>query len=196
MFLPPGKTWKCFFLSVQFSKNNFWCRFANGPCDSGTRNGTCYTEAECDSRGGSNSGACAAGFGVCCISEEKRVFSQIKKQQHNYLSSYCWLWCFLQRELYLLWQQQPCGWNMQYGDLSLWRQHMSGNNKTEWEGTIINFSAIHINPMWYRFGWTLTPSLLLAPLQFLHQLPSALGKLEFSVASPLVLLWHPRQPSQ
>ncbi len=127
--------------------------------------------------------------------KKKSLFSD-KKQQHNYLSSYCWLWCFLQRELYLLWQQQPCGWNMQYGDLSLWRQHMSGNNKTEWEGTIINFSAIHINPMWYRFGWTLTPSLLLAPLQFLHQLPSALGKLEFSVASPLVLLWHPRQPSQ
>lgn len=32
-----------------------------------TRNGTCYTSAECDSKGGTSSGSCASGFGVCCV---------------------------------------------------------------------------------------------------------------------------------
>ncbi|XP_059081645.1 uncharacterized protein LOC131879360 [Tigriopus californicus] len=50
--------------------------FKNGPCpssssigsgNSGRRNGTCYTAAECATRGGSASGNCAAGFGVCCV---------------------------------------------------------------------------------------------------------------------------------
>ena len=31
------------------------------------QNGTCYTEDECDSRGGSASGSCAEGYGVCCV---------------------------------------------------------------------------------------------------------------------------------
>lgn len=43
-------------------------RFPNDPCaGSDSRNGTCYTEAECSSRSGSNSGSCAQGFGVCCV---------------------------------------------------------------------------------------------------------------------------------
>merc|ERR1712241_150191 len=42
-------------------------RFPNDPCfGSSNRNGTCYTESECSSRGGGNSGSCAQGFGVCC----------------------------------------------------------------------------------------------------------------------------------
>jgi len=42
-------------------------RFKNDPCQgSSNRNGTCYTESECSDRGGSNSGSCAQGFGVCC----------------------------------------------------------------------------------------------------------------------------------
>ena len=43
-------------------------RFANTAC-TGTNsyNGTCYTSAECSSYGGTGSGTCAAGFGVCCI---------------------------------------------------------------------------------------------------------------------------------
>ena len=46
-------------------------RFANGPCSGANgMNGTCYTEQECDGRGGANSGTCAAGFGVCCLSKE------------------------------------------------------------------------------------------------------------------------------
>jgi len=41
-------------------------RFANDPCISSTRNGTCYTSEECESRGGTNAGSCASGYGVCC----------------------------------------------------------------------------------------------------------------------------------
>jgi hypothetical protein len=33
-----------------------------------TRNGTCYTAEECDNKGGTSSGSCADGYGVCCIS--------------------------------------------------------------------------------------------------------------------------------
>ncbi len=33
------------------------------------RNGTCYTAEECEDRGGTSSGSCADGFGVCCISK-------------------------------------------------------------------------------------------------------------------------------
>eukprot|EP00096_Caligus_rogercresseyi_P010378 TRINITY_DN375_c0_g1_i1.p1 TRINITY_DN375_c0_g1~~TRINITY_DN375_c0_g1_i1.p1 ORF type:complete len:395 (+),score=18.45 TRINITY_DN375_c0_g1_i1:51-1235(+) len=43
-------------------------RFRNDPCTTGdNRNGTCYTADECTSRGGSNSGNCASGYGVCCV---------------------------------------------------------------------------------------------------------------------------------
>ncbi len=43
-------------------------RFPNGPCAGGNNMiGTCYTEAECESRGGTNGGTCASGFGVCCV---------------------------------------------------------------------------------------------------------------------------------
>merc|ERR1711981_101921 len=44
-------------------------KFQNGPCRGagGTRNGTCYTDAECKNQGGTKDGDCADGFGVCCI---------------------------------------------------------------------------------------------------------------------------------
>lgn len=42
-------------------------KFENAPCVGGTRNGTCFTSAECDSAGGEEDGDCADGFGVCCI---------------------------------------------------------------------------------------------------------------------------------
>jgi len=42
-------------------------RFPNDICvGSNSRNGTCYTSQECTSKGGSSSGSCADGFGVCC----------------------------------------------------------------------------------------------------------------------------------
>ena len=36
---------------------------------SSSRNGTCYTESECEDKGGTAAGSCADGFGVCCISK-------------------------------------------------------------------------------------------------------------------------------
>lgn len=43
-------------------------RFPNAVCfGSNSRNGTCYTSAECSDKGGTSSGLCADGFGVCCI---------------------------------------------------------------------------------------------------------------------------------
>merc|ERR1719266_3288610 len=42
-------------------------RFPNEPCvGSNSRNGTCYTSAECSDKSGTSSGSCADGFGVCC----------------------------------------------------------------------------------------------------------------------------------
>ncbi len=61
---------KCFRLLPVRPVNVFQViSFPNDACDGGSRNGTCYTEAECDSRGGTNAGSCASGFGVCCVSE-------------------------------------------------------------------------------------------------------------------------------
>jgi hypothetical protein len=42
-------------------------KFANGICKGSSRNGTCYTAAECSNIGGTKDGTCADGFGVCCI---------------------------------------------------------------------------------------------------------------------------------
>jgi len=42
-------------------------KFANSECTGGTRNGTCFTRAECDNLGGTSSSSCADGFGVCCL---------------------------------------------------------------------------------------------------------------------------------
>ena len=48
-------------------------KFKNGACPASDGNmGTCFTEAECSSKGGTASGSCASGFGVCCICELKR----------------------------------------------------------------------------------------------------------------------------
>lgn len=42
--------------------------FPNDVCTSdSSRNGTCYTSSECSNKGGSSSGTCANGFGVCCV---------------------------------------------------------------------------------------------------------------------------------
>jgi len=43
-------------------------KFANDACaGSDSKNGTCYTEAECSDKGGKASGSCAEGYGVCCV---------------------------------------------------------------------------------------------------------------------------------
>merc|ERR1719330_398119 len=42
--------------------------FPNSACGASSGyNGTCYTAAECTSKGGSASGTCASSFGVCCV---------------------------------------------------------------------------------------------------------------------------------
>lgn len=42
-------------------------KFENTNCIGTTRTGTCFTEQECESNGGTKDGTCADGFGVCCI---------------------------------------------------------------------------------------------------------------------------------
>jgi len=42
-------------------------QFDNEQCQGTTRLGTCFTASECNNFGGSASGSCASGFGVCCI---------------------------------------------------------------------------------------------------------------------------------
>merc|ERR1711936_406603 len=42
-------------------------KFSNSICKGSSRNGTCYTAAECENIGGTKDGTCADGFGVCCI---------------------------------------------------------------------------------------------------------------------------------
>ncbi|KAK7066142.1 hypothetical protein SK128_026521, partial [Halocaridina rubra] len=42
--------------------------FENGPCTAASgETGTCYSQKECSNEGGSASGTCANGFGVCCV---------------------------------------------------------------------------------------------------------------------------------
>jgi len=41
-------------------------KFPNDICKGTSYNGTCYTAEECSSKGGTNDGSCASGFGVCC----------------------------------------------------------------------------------------------------------------------------------
>lgn len=44
-------------------------KFKNDACASsdGGKNGTCYTEEECEEKGGVGKGSCAEGYGVCCV---------------------------------------------------------------------------------------------------------------------------------
>merc|ERR1711884_122546 len=54
-------------------------QFPNTDCvTSGGSQGTCYTSSECLSRGGTQDGSCASGFGTCCsfINECESTTSQ------------------------------------------------------------------------------------------------------------------------
>eukprot|EP00095_Tigriopus_kingsejongensis_P002419 maker-scaffold1151_size58901-snap-gene-0.10 protein:Tk02419 transcript:maker-scaffold1151_size58901-snap-gene-0.10-mRNA-1 annotation:"hypothetical protein X777_11146" len=63
-----GKVFSLFNI-VKF--NNGGCRststISSGGTGSTNRNGTCFTATECANKGGTVAGACAAGFGVCCV---------------------------------------------------------------------------------------------------------------------------------
>jgi len=58
------------------------------------RNGTCFTQSECSSKGGSAKGNCAAGFGVCCVflydstSDTTINYNDTYIQNPNYPSTY------------------------------------------------------------------------------------------------------------
>ena len=56
-------------------------RFGNTACDADVtaRNGTCYTAAECASKGGTSSGTCASGFGVCCTFDGEKVVGLMRR---------------------------------------------------------------------------------------------------------------------
>jgi len=59
---------KVFSLFSIVTFKNSGCRSTSGTTGSGiNRNGTCYTSTECQNKGGTAAGNCAAGFGVCCL---------------------------------------------------------------------------------------------------------------------------------
>ena len=56
--------------------------FKNDACVSGTgNNGTCYSSSDCSKLGGTASGSCASGFGVCCLCKYL-VYFQIQSQKY------------------------------------------------------------------------------------------------------------------
>ena len=58
-------TWALQFFILKWIDHIF--RFPNDPCDgNASKNGTCYTSEECSAKGGTSSGSCASGYGVCC----------------------------------------------------------------------------------------------------------------------------------
>jgi len=62
------KEGKAFSLFSVVTFKNEPCVSTSGTTGSGVnRNGTCYTSTECDEKGGTSSGNCASGFGVCCL---------------------------------------------------------------------------------------------------------------------------------
>lgn len=64
-----GKTGKVFSLFSVVTFKNTGCKSQSAMTtgQSAVRNGTCFTSSECTSKGGTASGNCAAGFGVCCL---------------------------------------------------------------------------------------------------------------------------------
>ncbi len=61
-------------------------RFPNEACTTSNNDmGVCYTANECESRGGTNSGTCASGFGVCCSFSVS--CGQMSSQNNTYFSS-------------------------------------------------------------------------------------------------------------
>ena len=52
--------------------------FKNDACQSGTgNNGTCYSSSDCSKLGGTASGSCASGFGVCCLCKFSKKINHI-----------------------------------------------------------------------------------------------------------------------
>ena len=52
--------------------------FKNEACASTAgSNGTCYSSSDCSKLGGTASGTCASGFGVCCLCKLKSSYNRI-----------------------------------------------------------------------------------------------------------------------
>ena len=73
--------------------------FKNEECESGTGlNGTCYSESDCTNLGGTGSGSCASGFGVCCLitqtcggsTDKNNTYFQNKVPHTNYITLKQW----------------------------------------------------------------------------------------------------------
>lgn len=58
-------------------------KFKNSWCTASNVNGTCYTANECETIGGTSTGTCADGFGVCCIVKLKT--SGTSSQNNTYI---------------------------------------------------------------------------------------------------------------
>merc|ERR1712223_1834875 len=87
-----GKEGKMFSLFSVVSFKNVGCS-TTSTTGSKNRNGTCYTSSECTSKGGTASGNCAAGFGVCCLFLYKTGSEDVSQncsyiQNPNYPSAY------------------------------------------------------------------------------------------------------------
>ena len=68
-------------ISEQFSIFSV-VQFDNVRCSTGnseTPDGTCFTSTECTDRGGTASGNCANGFGVCCVVSTQTCGSTINQ---------------------------------------------------------------------------------------------------------------------
>merc|ERR1712018_1062097 len=69
--------------------------FENAPCVSSSgltgsgvnRNGTCYTTTECTDEGGTASGNCASGFGICCLFSRSSSSSLPVSQNNTYIQN-------------------------------------------------------------------------------------------------------------
>ena len=106
------------------------CRFQNKACDAGSnRNGTCYTEQECEDRNGEANGSCAEGFGVCCYcrSYSFAIWSNRYVSILLHVRSRCGLWPDVIWEQHLLCCDRAHCRNLLFRQsLSLQRQHLPG----------------------------------------------------------------------
>ena len=60
-------------------------RFPNSGCKTTTGlNGTCFTSAECSANGGTATGTCASGFGVCCVGKDTGNINRNKRFLSNF----------------------------------------------------------------------------------------------------------------
>ena len=108
-------------------------RFVNGPCNGGTKNGTCFTSAECSAVGGTNAGSCANGFGVCCTSERVKfpwVFHRSSFVLFSSIYSHHRLRRHFNAELHLLRQQRGRGGVVLSADMPVREQHLPGSETT------------------------------------------------------------------